>query len=293
MNTIERAMRVALGERAEFGLAAEAPGTDPAESTTAPGIDAAGSAAGDLSPPPRPLLEIDFEALRQRGCVMPDGAGGALAEQFQQVKRRLIDNVASVAAGESGRPANVVLVTSALAGEGKTWFTLNLALSLAREIDRTVLVVDSDGAKADLGHLLGASRRPGLYDALADDELDLADLILRTQRAGLSFLPAGSVREAATERLASHAMARLAQDLAQRYPERLILFDAPAVLGTSGAAALAAHVGQVLLVVEAGRTSAETVRRALAALAHAPMAGVVLNKQSLPRSTPVRVDPAA
>ena len=292
MNTIERAMRAALGERAEYLPPVEVPASVPAGPTAAePGPG--GLAAAGLPAPARPLLEIDFEALRRRGCVTPDGAGGALAEQFQQVKRRLIDNVASVAAGESSRPANLVLITSALPGEGKTWFTLNLALSLAREIDRTVLLVDSDGVKADLGRLLGALRRPGLYDALVDGELDLADLILRTQRTGLSFLPAGSVREEATERLASQAMANLAQDLAQRYPDRLILFDAPAVLGTSGAAALAAHVGQVLLVVEAGRTSAETVRRALAALAHAPMAGVVLNKQQLPRQLPVRVAPSA
>ena len=288
MNTIERAMRVALGEYAEYLPHAEAPAR-----ATAPTEPEPEPAAASSEPPARPLLQVDFEALRRRGCVMPDGAGGALAEQFQQVKRRLIDNVASVAASESGRPANVVLITSALPGEGKTWFTLNLALSLAREIDRTVLVVDSDGAKADLGRLLGALPRPGLYDALADSELDLADLILRTQRPGLSFLPAGSVRAEATERLASLAMARLAQDLAQRYPDRLILFDAPAVLGASGAAALAAHVGQVLLVVEAGRTSADTVRRALAALTHAPLAGVVLNKQQLPHSMPVPAAPLA
>lgn len=290
MNTIERAMRVALGERAEYlpAMEAEAP---PPVSPRPPDLTQLAGVAETLV---RPVLQVDFEALRRRGCVMPDGPGAELAEQFQQVKRRLIENLSREAASEAhARPSNLVLVTSALAGEGKTWFTLNLALSLAREIDRTVLVVDSDCVKADLGRLLGAVRRPGLYDALADPELDLADLILRTQRPGLSFLPAGSVRAEATERLASQAMARLAQDLAQRYPDRLILFDAPSVLGTSGAAALAAHVGQVLLVVEACRTSAETVRRALAALSHAPLAGVVLNKQQLPGSRPFRAAPSA
>ena len=290
MNTIERAMRLAQGEAAEF---LTPPDRSPlAEASPAPvAEDSATDAELGLA---RPALAVDFEALQRRGFVMPEGPTSALAEQLQQVKRRLIDNVAAAAEADGAtRPANLVLVTSAAAGEGKTWFTLNLALSLAREIDRTVLVVDSDCVKADLGRLLGALRRPGLYDALADPALDLADLILRTQRPGLSFLPAGSVRDEMTERLASHAMARLAQDIALRYPDRLILFDAPAVLDTSGAAALAAHVGQVLLVVEACRTSAETVRRALTALSHAQVAGVVLNKQRLRPSVPAHAAPTA
>lgn len=251
MNTIERAMRLVKG-----------------------GVDAAPVTPREIE---RPVLEVDLGALRRRGFLVPDAASSSLSEQFQQVKRRLIDNLATRTAS-AHRAANLVMITSALPGEGKTWFCLNLAMSLAREIDRTVLAIDSDGVNSGLGRLLGVTRRPGLYEALADPALDLGDLILRTNVPTLSFLPAGVARDTVTERLASQAMVQLAQEIAARYPDRLVLFDAPPVLAASGAAALAAHVGQVVLVVEAGRTTADTLRRTVGMLAHTEISGAVLNK---------------
>jgi len=222
-------------------------------------------------------LHIDFEHLAQRGFIVPGSPTMRLSEEFQEIKRKLI---ASMVPGmsDSRAPSNLVMVTSSVPGEGKTYTSMNLALSLAMEIDRTVLAVDIDILKSDLSRLFGAYNRTGLYDYLAHSELDVADIMMHTNVPSLSFIPAGTIRDGITERLASQAMFDLTRELAERYPDRIIIFDAPPVLATSGAAALAPMIGQVVLVVEAYKTTQETLRNALTALDHVPLAGVVLNK---------------
>lgn len=227
--------------------------------------------------PSKRSLNIDFARLRQMGFLAPGDPTTRMAEEFQEIKRKLIAN-AQPGAGISHAPANLIMVTSSVPGEGKTFTSMNLALSLALEIDRTVLAVDIDILKSDLSRLFGAYNRTGLYDYLAHPELDLADIIMRTNVPSLAFIPAGTIREGITERLASQAMFNLTRELAERYPDRLIIFDAPPVLATSGAAALAPLVGQVVLVVEAYNTTQENLRAALGALDHVPIAGIVLNK---------------
>ena len=225
----------------------------------------------------RRLLNVDFARLRQMGFLAPGDPTTRMAEEFQEIKRKLIAN-AQPGSDITQAPANLIMVTSSVPGEGKTFTSMNLALSLALEIDRTVLAVDIDILKSDLSRLFGAYNRTGLYDYLAHPELDLADIITRTNVPTLAFIPAGTIREGITERLASQAMFNLTRELAERYPDRLIIFDAPPVLATSGAAALAPLVGQVVLVVEAYNTTQENLRAALSALDHVPIAGIVLNK---------------
>ena len=222
-------------------------------------------------------LNIDFARLRQMGFLAPGDPTTRMAEEFQEIKRKLIAN-AQPGSGITHAPANLIMVTSSVPGEGKTFTSMNLALSLALEIDRTVLAVDIDILKSDLSRLFGAYNRTGLYDYLAHPDLDVADIIMRTNVPTLAFIPAGTIREGITERLASQAMFKLTRELAERYPDRLIIFDAPPVLATSGAAALAPLVGQVVLVVEAYNTTQENLRAALGALDHVPIAGIVLNK---------------
>lgn len=222
-------------------------------------------------------LNIDFARLRQMGFLAPGDPTTRMAEEFQEIKRKLIAN-AQPGSGINHAPTNLIMVTSSVPGEGKTFTSMNLALSLALEIDRTVLAVDIDILKSDLSRLFGAYNRTGLYDYLAHPDLDVADIIMRTNVPSLAFIPAGTIREGITERLASQAMFKLTRELAERYPDRLIIFDAPPVLATSGAAALAPLVGQVVLVVEAYNTTQENLRAALSALDHVPIAGIVLNK---------------
>ena len=270
MSIIERAMRQQSGESLpRAGL----PATDAAAAAPA----AAPATPASLGAAHSPALELNFAELRRLGFLVPGDPPERLSEEFQQVKRRLIGN--TVPGTLSGtRPPNLVMLTSAIPGEGKTYAAMNLALSIAMEIDRRVLAIDSDITKSDLSRLFGAWNRPGLYDLLVHPALDAGEVISRTNLPGLTFMPAGTVREGITERLASQAMVRLAGELAARYPDRLIVFDAPPVLAMSGAAALAPLIGQVVLVVEAGRASREMLTRTLAALEHAEVTGVLLNK---------------
>jgi len=256
-----------------------APAETPVVSATVPPVQTSRSqgASPSAQAGPKRALNIDFARLRQMGFLAPGDPTTRMAEEFQEIKRKLIANAQS-GSGISHGPANLIMVTSSVPGEGKTFTSMNLALSLALEIDRTVLAVDIDILKSDLSRLFGAYNRTGLYDYLAHPDLDVADIIMRTNVPTLAFIPAGTIREGITERLASQAMFKLTRELAERYPDRLIIFDARPVLATSGAAALAPLVGQVVLVVEAYNTTQENLRAALGALDHVPIAGIVLNK---------------
>jgi protein-tyrosine kinase len=232
-------------------------------------------------PPPsgvaRQTLELDFERLRRLGFMLPGDPASRLSEEFQQIKRRLIGNTVPGMLN-SPNPPNLIMVTSSMPGEGKTYTSMNLAMSIAMEIDRTVLTIDSDILKSDLSRLFGAYNRTGLYDYLAHPDLDVSDVMCKTNVPTLSFIPAGTIREGITERLASQAMVKLVAELSHRYSDRIIIFDAPPVLAMSGAAALAPLMGQVVVVVEAYKTSRENLKRTLSALEHVQITGLVLNK---------------
>jgi receptor protein-tyrosine kinase len=170
------------------------------------------------------------------------------------------------------------MVTSSLPGEGKTYAAVNLALSVAMELDNRVLLVDADVARPAVLERLGLPPSPGLLDVLTKPELDLSEVLLRTNVERLSVLPAGAAQARATELLASEAMNALLDELAARYSDRIILFDAPPLLVSTESRALATQVGQVLLVVEADRTSQGAVRQSLAMLEGCPVVMSVLNK---------------
>jgi receptor protein-tyrosine kinase len=195
------------------------------------------------------------------------------------LKRPLLRN----AAGKSAAPikdANLIMITSAMPGEGKTYLAANLAISIAMELDHTVLLVDADVARPSVPGVLGFGQEKGLLDVLTDSSLDLSQVLLRTNIEKLSILPAGTQHPRATELLASDAMNHLLADMAQRYPDRIIIFDSPPLLVTTEARALATHMGQVVLVVKAEGTSHAEVKNAVAAIEACPVKMVALNKAS-------------
>ncbi len=122
---------------------------------------------------------------------------------------------------------NLIMVTSALPGEGKTFSAINLAISMAMEQDKTVLFVDADVAKASAGRLLGVPKGSrGLIDVL-EHGVSLREVLYHTNIPKLRVLPAGSAHERATELLASEGMRALMSDLSRRYADRVIVFDSP------------------------------------------------------------------
>jgi receptor protein-tyrosine kinase len=222
-------------------------------------------------------VRLDLERLERNGVVTPDSPGSQLASEFRLIKRPLLAN-AHAEARSRVRNANLVMVTSALAGEGKSFTAVNLAMSMAMELDTRVLLVDADVASPSVLNILGLPSSKGLMDALTDPTLDLASFMLSTNVEKLSILPAGTQHARATELLASDAMTRRVGDLAARYRDRIVVFDSPPLLLTTEAPVLATHVGQIVMVVEAERTNENTVKQALATIESCPIVLMLLNK---------------
>lgn len=223
------------------------------------------------------LVTLDLERLDQLGMVTPIHPKSVIAEEYRVVKRPLIRN----AQGRSGAPVengNLIMVTSSLPGEGKSFTAMNLAMSIAMELDNTVLLVDADFARPSILQRFGLPPRKGLMDVLVGDVADLSEVMLRTSVEKLSILPAGMTHQRSTELIASDAMTRLLEEMATRYAERIILFDSPPLLSTTEARVLASHMGQVVMVVESERTTHGAVKQALATIENCPVKLLVLNK---------------
>ena len=221
--------------------------------------------------------QIDLARLAQVGMVTPDRPRSAVAEEFRVIKRPLLRNATATGPTQID-DGNLIMVTSALPGEGKTFSAINLAISMAMELDYTVLLVDADVSRPSVFKQLGLPPERGLMDVLAGDVTDLSDVLLRTNIEKLTLLPAGMPHARATELLASEAMTQLLEQMANRYPDRIIIFDSPPLLVTTESRVLATHMGQIMVVVEAERTTHSTVRQALATIENCPVKMMVLNK---------------
>jgi exopolysaccharide/PEP-CTERM locus tyrosine autokinase len=214
--------------------------------------------------------EVDREGLRTRGFIDPDAPISGIAEEFRIVKRQLLLG----ASGDDPKRRNI-LVCSAQPDEGKTFCTVNLALSLASERDVEVLLVDGDFPKPEILSILGLEGGAGLIDAVADPALDPDALVIETDIEGLSVLPAGSQVPNVTELLGSERTREVLAALAR--PNRIILFDSPPALMASPATVLAAHAGQLLMVVRADQTTEADLREAVALLSACTDVKLLLN----------------
>jgi len=195
------------------------------------------------------------------------------------IKRPLINNCVGKGATQV-KHARRIMVTSALPGEGKSFISMNLALSIAMERDSTVLLLEGDPTRPALAEMLGIPPARGLMDLLVDPKLDVSDVLIRTNLGRLSFIPAGTRQENATELLASTVMEDLVEQLYERYPDRILIFDSPPLLAAPEPRVLAQHMGQIVYVVEADQTAQSTVQEALATIESCPVVMAVLNKSS-------------
>ena len=223
------------------------------------------------------LVVFDRDRLRDEGFLAPEKYQLQMADEYRRIKRPLLANAFGVDGPQIER-GNLVLISSAVSGEGKTHTCLNLALSLSAERDRTVLLVDGDVPRPHISRLLGVADQPGLLDILGDHPPNLSDLLIRTDVPRLSVLPAGKWTGHAPELLASSRMAKLCHEFSKRYPDRVILFDSPPLLAATEGQAIAAHVGQVVLVIAESATGREEVRAALQLLDQEKPINAILNK---------------
>jgi receptor protein-tyrosine kinase len=235
----------------------------------------------EQAPGTAPRFRLDGAMLAQRGYLVPGSPmEPGLLEEYRRIKRDLLLSVAAgCAEPEEGVPANVVMITSSLDGEGKTFVASNLAFSIALEVDRTALLVDGDVIRRGASRLLGLGDRPGLVDAIAGEVDDLADLIVRPENVpNLRVLPAGRPRDNLNELLASERAADVIREIAERYADRVVVLDSPPMLLTSEASVLARLVGQVVVVVQADRTPQASVQQTVGMIEARRFSGLVLNR---------------
>ncbi len=212
--------------------------------------------------------------MRDAGVIAPEDEERRLAEEYRIIKRPLLK---AMTGDEAPALSNILVVTSAVPGEGKTFTSLNLALSLALERNREVVLIDGDVAKRDITHVFGLDEEPGLLDAAGTTDHDLASTILKTDVPSLYVMPAGNQHLEATEILGSERTAALLASLASD-PRRIVLIDSPPLLVTTEAGVLTSLAGQVVLVVKASETPQEVVVRAVESITEDKSVSLVLNQ---------------
>lgn len=220
------------------------------------------------------VVTIDIPRLMARNILTPETKRNRTLEEFRLIKRMVL----SRRWDEGENPGNTIIVTSSLPSEGKTTTAINLAMSIAAEEDLRVVLVDADFIKPDALRQLGVRAEKGLIDVIQDPRMDISDVMLRTNIEKLSLIPSGQLHERCTELLASARMTDIVAELANRYDDRILIFDSPPLLATTESVVLASHMGQVVFVVQAGRTNRESVQSALELIDEGPHIGLVLNR---------------
>lgn len=223
-------------------------------------------------------ITVDSAKLLQLGILPQPADERRHAAQYRHIKRPLLAAIENEA--RDAKPTSrVIMVTSALAGEGKTFTAINLALSFALERDYAVLLIDADAQKPRLSGILGTKGRPGLTDAAEDDARPVEEFIFATNVPGLELLPYGNAVAHSTEYWSSLRMqAVIAQLSTER--NRIVVLDGPPMLLTTEAPAIAAHAGQIALVVRADATPQEDVKAAIGLLGDRGGVGLILNGAS-------------
>lgn len=217
--------------------------------------------------------KVDRDGLREQGMIVPGAPVSRVLEEFRIIKRQLL-----AAANERGTAAaRRILVCSPLPGEGKTFCSVNLALSMANERETEVLLVDADFAKPSVLSTLGLPKRPGFMDCLANPDLQIEELVMGTDVPGLWVLPAGNRSDADSEFLGSSRAVEMLDRLTMGAPNRIVIFDTPPALAASPAAELAKHVGQAVLVARADLTGQTALEDAYQLLSGCPDIKLLLN----------------
>jgi exopolysaccharide/PEP-CTERM locus tyrosine autokinase len=278
MSLIEKALQKMREEGAAPATgAAAAPSDGSPRTAVAPPVTERGPASATTrARTPKHSITLDSATLEAAGVVAPQDRRHQQVSDYRHIKRQVLASAATLAAAGAS-DARVIMVTSALPGEGKTFTSINLALSLALERDSSVLLIDGDVAKPSTSRLLNIDRYPGLLDALEDDAVAAEDLVLGTNVRGLSVLSAGRSSAIANESLSSARMEAVIAGLLED-PNRYVILDSPPLLVTTEAAALSHHAGQVVMVVRADSTVQRAVSDALHLLGERNGISLILNR---------------
>lgn len=232
------------------------------------------SAKGNKKP-----LEIDLVGLENRGFVGLESARNLINEEYREIKRKLLHTAFGPLASTISS-SNIIMVSSARPSEGKTFTAINLALSIAAEQDKTVLLVDADVLKPNVLKTLQVDGDNGLMEYLLGKVDDLSDVIYHTNVPKLKIIPAGQSHHLSTELLASTVMKDTVEEFSTRYPDRVVIIDTPPLIGINESAVLANLAGQAVIVVEEGKSQINDIRSAVDRLNPDMAIGFVVNKST-------------
>lgn len=223
------------------------------------------------------FFNIDLDDMKDRGYLIENGMRSNIKDECRQIKRKILNNAFGKAAKTLNNP-NLVMVSSSKPNEGKTFVSINLALSIALEQDKTVLLIDADVLRPSLNRELGLPDSHGLIEHLLNEKGDVGDIIYNTNIDKLKIIPAGEPHHLSNELLASDKMVYLANELAKRYPDRIVIFDSPPLIGITETLVLSSFMGQAVVVVEESKTLIEDVNKATEPLSENLAVGLVINK---------------
>lgn len=222
-------------------------------------------------------IVLNGEHLTKRGFIYGPESAHHIQEEFRHIKRKLLNN-AFGSASKTLKHSNLIMVSSSSPNEGKTFISINLALSIALEQDKTVLLIDADVLRPSLHRELEFKSEQGLLEYLLDEVPSLSEVIYNTNVPNLKLIPSGKPHHLTNELLASKKMVTLAEELAQRYPDRIVILDCPPILGVTETPVLSSLVGQAVVVVEESKTKLENVKTAVSQLDKDIAIGFVMNK---------------
>ncbi len=224
-------------------------------------------------------IDINVLELEQKGFVSINATRSQINEEYREIKRKLLKNAFGLLSSTLDRP-NIIMVTSARPSEGKTFTAVNLALSIAAEQDKTVLLVDADVLKPNVLRTLNATAGSGLMEYLIGEEDNISDILYHTNVDKLKIIPAGRSHHLSTELLASKKMEETIREFSSRYADRVVIIDTPPMLGINESAVLAGFAGQAVVVVEEGKAKLNDIQKAVARLNPEMAIGFVVNKST-------------
>lgn len=280
MSIVEKAVRKRRG--AAKGPSEEQPAAHSIDDSV-PSAASAPQSRGAPSNRPAHSLRVDRERLESLGMMPGESHSKRLVNEYRHIKRPLIEYLAAEEEGRSraARLANRIMITSAVPGEGKSFTAVNLAQSLALEREYEVILVDGDIFKCTTTDAFGLRGKPGLGDLLADESLPVESVVYETDLSGMWVMPAGRNDPLLAEHLASRRADQVLTHLARMRPHQIIVLDSPPLLPTAEARIMAARAGQVVLVVQAGKTAEQTVLQALDVLKKEQRVNLLLNQAEM------------
>jgi protein-tyrosine kinase len=217
-------------------------------------------------------VPVDREVMRRNRLIAGGGEVAAeVAEGYKLLRTHILQRT-------KAEGHNTLMITGPRRGEGKTLTTINLAISIAQEVNQSVLLVDADLRSPSVHRCFGIRRGEGLVDYLTAGA-PVNELLVQPEGVPkLVLLPGGRPTVQAAELINSPLMADLVMELKHFYPNRYVLFDLPPLLAFADSLAFAPLVDGIIVVVEAGKTSREEIERCQRMLKKFNVLGFVMNK---------------